>query len=408
MRMQSVLPGAAAHAAALPPAPSPAPREPGDRLGISRMMELIDESGRSPDTQWRFRAGGWMYEPAVGADGTVYAGCGDHNLYALNPDGSVKWRYDTGGLVPKAPVAGSDGTVYASSDRGALIALNADGTKKWVNNGAGYGAGAPSIGPDETLCSGSGRGLHAVTPRGKTKWLVDTGFAMPARPVFDRRGNIFIADRRGDLRSFDAKGAVRWEVRLHQPLCAPAAIGVDGSLLITRVDALDALDPDTGAVRWSIPANPASEAGPAVAEDGTIYVACHDGVMMARNADGSEKWTSSAQASLATTPLIGEDGTIVVRDACAGVWAFTKDGALAWTQEMPSTAGGMLSRPAVGADGTVFVGSDDGSLTALHWRPLQERIREEASQPQENHEDNRIEADGEWIIVGGVKLPLRR
>jgi outer membrane protein assembly factor BamB len=37
-----------------------------------------------------------VYTPAIGADGTIYFGDVDHNLYALNPDGTLKSAFPTG------------------------------------------------------------------------------------------------------------------------------------------------------------------------------------------------------------------------------------------------------------------------------------------------------------------------
>jgi outer membrane protein assembly factor BamB len=31
----------------------------------------------------------------VAADGTIYVGSEDNNLYAINPDGSQKWKFTT-------------------------------------------------------------------------------------------------------------------------------------------------------------------------------------------------------------------------------------------------------------------------------------------------------------------------
>jgi outer membrane protein assembly factor BamB len=31
--------------------------------------------------------------PAIGADGTIYVGSWDYNLYAVKPDGSEKWKF---------------------------------------------------------------------------------------------------------------------------------------------------------------------------------------------------------------------------------------------------------------------------------------------------------------------------
>ena len=46
-------------------------------------------------------------------------------------DGTLKWSYSTGGLVQSSPAVGSDGTVYVGSFDNNLYAINPDGTLKW-------------------------------------------------------------------------------------------------------------------------------------------------------------------------------------------------------------------------------------------------------------------------------------
>jgi len=62
--------------------------------------------------------------PAVGADGTIYVGSRDYNLYALNPDGTQKWKFATNGEVWSSPAVGADGTMYVGSADGNVYALH--------------------------------------------------------------------------------------------------------------------------------------------------------------------------------------------------------------------------------------------------------------------------------------------
>ncbi len=42
--------------------------------------------------KWSYATGGGIYSsPAVGPDGTIYVGSRDFSLYAINPDGTLKW-----------------------------------------------------------------------------------------------------------------------------------------------------------------------------------------------------------------------------------------------------------------------------------------------------------------------------
>ena len=65
-----------------------------------------------------------MYSsPVIGSDGTIYVGSDDHNLYAINPDGSKKWNFKTRFEVSSSPAIGSDGTIYVGSEDNYLYAI---------------------------------------------------------------------------------------------------------------------------------------------------------------------------------------------------------------------------------------------------------------------------------------------
>ena len=60
----------------------------------------------------------------MGADGTIYVGSYDHHLYAVNPDGSQKWKFATGDFVASSPAVGADGTIYVGSYDHHLYAVH--------------------------------------------------------------------------------------------------------------------------------------------------------------------------------------------------------------------------------------------------------------------------------------------
>jgi outer membrane protein assembly factor BamB len=59
----------------------------------------------------------------VGADGTIYIGSWNGNLYAINPDGSLRWKFATGSTVDSSPAIGNDGSLYFGSEDHNLYAL---------------------------------------------------------------------------------------------------------------------------------------------------------------------------------------------------------------------------------------------------------------------------------------------
>ncbi len=85
--------------------------------------------------KWRYHIGrelGYLRSfPAVGLDGTIYV-TGNDSLYALNPEGSLIWRFaTTGGFWEASPVVGGDGTIYFSASDGFIYAVRPNGTLKW-------------------------------------------------------------------------------------------------------------------------------------------------------------------------------------------------------------------------------------------------------------------------------------
>jgi outer membrane protein assembly factor BamB len=97
--------------------------------------------------------GGWS-SPAIGADGTIYVGTGaDYGLGAFNPeDGSLKWKYPTGDQIRSHPAIGADGTIYAVSDDGYLYAIYPNGQLRWKYWTEGTGNDcSPAIARDGTI-----------------------------------------------------------------------------------------------------------------------------------------------------------------------------------------------------------------------------------------------------------------
>jgi len=81
--------------------------------------------------------------------------------------------------------------------------------------------------------------------------------------------------------------------------------------------------------------------------------------------NGNILWTSvSTGGEIISSPAIGSDGTIYVGSNDNRLRAFDpNNGNILWTSV--STGGGIQSSPAIGSDGTIYVGSDDGRLYAI-------------------------------------------
>ena len=74
--------------------------------------------------KWKYNTDDWIYSsPAIGSDGAIYVGSYDNYLYAINPDGSLKWNYKTDHWIYSSSAIGSDGTIYVGSVDSYLYAI---------------------------------------------------------------------------------------------------------------------------------------------------------------------------------------------------------------------------------------------------------------------------------------------
>ena len=101
--------------------------------------------------------------PTVGPDGVIYTG-GD-GIYAINPDGTLRWHFVTGGHVSSAPAVLPDGTVVAGCQDDLVYAIAPNGQKRWDFRAGADVEAAPAIGDDGTIYVGSDDDkLYALAP----------------------------------------------------------------------------------------------------------------------------------------------------------------------------------------------------------------------------------------------------
>jgi outer membrane protein assembly factor BamB len=108
-----------------------------------------------------------MFSAYNRTDGTIYFQDVNGHLYALRPDGSVKWIFQ--GVYPYGPVAvGADNTTYIASG-GTIQAISPSGTLVWqFTDPDSQGViGGPAVGPDGKIYAVMdllGLGVIALSP----------------------------------------------------------------------------------------------------------------------------------------------------------------------------------------------------------------------------------------------------
>lgn len=256
--------------------------------------------------------------PAFGMDGTIYALNGT-NLAAVDPKGSLKWKFNAGSAIRVSPAVGNDANaVYvvgmaSPSANGNIYAVDFNGTLKWSMPIPGDGPEVEglSVGPDGTiyLCVCTVPGfvqcqLDAVNPSGFYSWTYKFPYmaGVENSPIF----------------------------------------AADGSVIIAAGQVLYSLDPKDGSDKWQFEGDNGLEAAPSIGPDGSVYIGSQPGQLYKLTAEGKLLWTYKPPCpelygrpccSDTSKPAIGKDNTVFMEvRVCKASWiyALTPEGNLSW------------------------------------------------------------------------------
>jgi outer membrane protein assembly factor BamB len=292
----------------------------------------------NPDGQlkWSYSTNGPLYGScAIGKDGTIYV-AGVNNsfnygiIYALNPDGTIKWTFDefpTNGLTVASPAIGPDGTIYIASLDNYLYAINPNGTLKWTSTVAGnsYYLVSPAIGQDGTIYVGSADGLHAFNPvDGNVLWNI--GISVYSSPAIGPDGSIYISDTYDQqFIKVDQNGTVIWSVPMNIyipdfPQVPSPAIDANGTIyLANSIDDgsgnVVAINPLDGSTIWQTNYPDIFYSSVTIDGNGTLFVTSAGGYLLALDStNGLELWRVENEnvPSPRSSPSIGQNNTLYI------------------------------------------------------------------------------------------------
>jgi PGF-CTERM protein len=233
------------------------------------------------DTLWVYPTGGPVYSSPAVVNGVVYVGSYDHNVYALNATTGAKlWSYKTSGSISSSPAV-DDGVVYINSN-GPLIS-----TRTWSEGGH------LNI---EQFYRGALYSLQADT--GKENWNYTFGVTGGERSLSSPavvNGIIYVGSGDNNVYAFNYGGEKLWNyTTAGQVLSSPAV--ANGTVYVGSEDwNFYAINSSTGAKLWSYVIGNStngciSSSSPAVV-NGVVYITAGNGDLYALDAGtGNLKW----------------------------------------------------------------------------------------------------------------------
>ena len=287
---------------------------------------------------------GIFSSPVIGFDGTIYFGAEDGYLYALDSStGTNKWSFAVGQAVYSDPAVGADGAIYVGSyntTNNYLYAINPNGTLLWKYSASSSMAGIfsdPVIARDGAVYFGCDDGkLYALNTNGTLRWAFNTGTnkAISASPAIGKDGNVYFGVGSSVFPRFfsvNTNGTSNWVFTATSRIRSSAAIGGDGTIYFGSDDRnLYALNPN-GTVKWAATTGATNASSPALAADGTIYMGGYDGNIYAFDSNGTILSSFATSNYVYSSPAIAANGTVYVGSADGKLYALSGNSPLAQT-----------------------------------------------------------------------------
>jgi hypothetical protein len=381
-------------------------------MGVSVLVSLLARRFQQPGTDSLpgYRPGinpadsaatvvepSWIYEtgehigtvPAVGPDGSIYAGTKSGVLHAVTPDGQGVWQLKLPEYI-SAISTGADGKIFMMVGYKDICAASADGKLLWTYRAVGEdvevpdaydgtqysgNCSAPVPGPGGVVYTATAgefgsrpvpksaaevgslleRGfLHAIDASGKKLWSWESERGIPGEPALDAEGNVYVAGWDQHIHGFTPDGTEILNAHVGREMHSIKIDAASRQLYVSDDQSVDALALN-GTPLWSVPINIRLAA---VVTDaaGTVYLAGFNGEASAFDMDGKRLWSHRVDREMRQTPALVSDALI-----CLGAsrWVALSS---ASGEELCSFKPGFENTPCAGPDGQLYAAASGTKL----------------------------------------------
>ena len=349
---------------------------------------------------WKFTTNGAVISSPSVADGIVYVGSQDKNIYALGAwSGNLIWKFTTQDVIESSPAV-ANGKVYTGGDDGYVYCLDAyEGNLIWktfVNGNLPFTFGnlvlksSPAVAGGMVYVGSLDSYLYALDANnGDIVWRTKTNGPIESSPAFAQGAVYFTSEEpnAGALYKLEAAtGDVMWKQELDyrhsftggtQMLGSPS---VAGGMVFASSNWGDyfSVDTATGDFVWTFSNPTATEfiVSSPIYVNGTVFVIDKFNLACLNTTNGYTIWSTYTGDELYVSPSYA-DGKVYIVTSQRNIFVLdtASNGTKLATATMPSSS---WSSPTI-ANGRLYVGCNDWNVYSFA-----NRINSNVSPPPQN------------------------
>lgn len=329
---------------------------------LSKITAALPAQSNAIKPLWTFKCEDEIRGTPLLHLGTLYVGCYDNNLYALNAaDGQFQWKYATDGGVVSRPAVYESNIYVGSEDQRLHVVSARSGKLVWTYYTDGKIRSSPRISEGHIFIGSDDQALHAVNmSAGRASWKFETADAIRSTPLVIN-DLVYVGAENGDFYAIDFRGELKWRFQAKRAITS-SAINAGQSIYFASLDGtLYSLDGKNGWAIWRFRLGKGSISSPALADD-YIFVGASDGFIYCVDVRNSkEVWRFRTENQVSSSPVIYKD-SLYCGSVDGNLYCLEyRSGRLRWKFE---TKGPITGSPFV-FDDIVYVGSTDHNIYAL-------------------------------------------
>lgn len=329
---------------------------------LSKITSALPVSSAGVKPLWSFKCEDEIRSTPVLHQGSLFIGCYDNNLYALNAaDGQFQWKYAAEGGVVSRPLV-YDGNIFFGSEDQRLHVISArTGKLVWTYYTEGKIYSSPRISDGHVFFGSDDQDLHAVNVNsGRAIWKFSTDAPIHSTPLVANE-MIYFGTEAGSFYAVDFRGTMKWRFQAKRAVTSSPIIKGQAIFVASADSTLYSLDSKNGWAIWKFRLGKGSVSSPSMAED-LLFVGAADGFIYCIDArTAKEVWRFRTENQVSSSPTIYKD-SVYCGSVDGNMYCLEyRTGRLRWKYESKAAITGS---PVV-LDDIVYFGSTDHHVYAL-------------------------------------------